>query len=99
MELESHAEPVENVQCMVTTANFIVRRYSFEFTRKGKHASQFMAPHEMFPLLEADRATLYIRNGAFGWTSMENYHWTPPLIRKSRAGRRRILLWQVRPTC
>lgn len=63
----SHEEPIEGIRCLMTTTNFIFRDYKIEFTRAGKQDSLMMTPQEMLPLLDAERGTIHVRDGAFGW--------------------------------
>jgi uncharacterized membrane protein len=67
----SHAEPIDDVRCMMTTTNFILRDYKVEFTRDGKSDSLTMTPQEMIPLVELQQATIRVRDGAFGWPWIE----------------------------
>ena len=67
----SHEEPIDNVQCIMTTTNFIFRNYEVEFTRNGKSESLTMTPQEMVPLLDIQQATIHVRDGAFGWPWIE----------------------------
>jgi hypothetical protein len=63
----SNEEPIENVHCIMTTTNFILRDYKVEFTRNGERDSLTMTPREMLPLLETQKAAIHVRDGAFGW--------------------------------
>lgn len=67
----SRKEPIDDVRCIMTSTNYIVRDYKVEFTRDDKPASLTMTPHEMLPLLEIQQATIHVRDGAFGWPWIE----------------------------
>lgn len=63
----AHEELIDDVRCLMTTHNFILRDYKIEFARNGKKDSLIMTPQEMVPLLASQRAVIDVRDGAFGW--------------------------------